>query len=258
MSTTPVRASRPPSGRSSSTSSSVRAIGAWSSGVSGLRPVAFATMPSSQRSGGVRWRMPARSFARSATRTGAALAAPSHAAANAGEVRSSPIARTLDEAGSNTKSYSLALPAHTTSSPSVCAHVTRLARRLGWSPSTGVHTFPAARALCCRIGPTTEWASFETMATCFPAAIASMAQRAPDSGLPVASTITSSGNSVSSAASGTMATRPAWIAASAAARESQIAIASVASPADKHAARARSGSRSATAGTESCRSTRAR
>ena len=147
--------------------------------------------------------------ARAATMSATGRSPIVQCAAKPGTGTVTSLADMVSVAASNTKSYSLDLPAATIAKPSVSAQVTRPISRLGWSPSTGVTTRPRARAWRASPGPTTLSTSLETSTRCRPASTAMRAWRAPASGWPVASTTTSTGSSMTAARSDAATARPA-------------------------------------------------
>ncbi len=126
-------ASSPPSARSASTlgTSATRAMGAWKSGRSGVKPVALATTSISHRSGTARCGSAAAIRARAVTISSTGRSPSDQNAARSGASMVLPLLVRRPEAGSNTKSYSLDLPAATISSPNVSAQVMRPMSRLG-------------------------------------------------------------------------------------------------------------------------------
>ena len=90
--------------------------------------------------------------ARAVTMSATARSPIVHCAAKPGTGAVTLLADMVSVAASNTKSYSLDLPAATIAKPSVSAQVTRPISRLGWSPSTGVTTRPRALRLAGKPG----------------------------------------------------------------------------------------------------------
>lgn len=206
--------------------------GAWKPATSAEKSSALATSVISQRSGTARsGKASPRMRARSAAVARTERSPGRQYSRRAGMACVTPLQVTLPVAASSTKSYSLDLPAAMISRPRTSAQLASAISRLGWSPSTGVTATPLSRARRASPGPTTLSASFETSATWRLASIAARLCRVAASGLPVASTRSRKGSSITMSRLAAATHLPLSQAARAAAAVSQRVTSEAAKPA---------------------------